>query len=164
MIHYSPPQVFVPPPPPTSGNLPSRARQPRHARRGPGPPAPTSLDTALPFPRAPSTQPLFSTGKGSSKNSGSIDPGPNLAPGVASTTCFSTHQLTPHQVTLVSRVKATKPRISMQQIIPSQVTPIRWVNAMEAPALPQSSPQPGPMINSSTSNPIPIATPVIGGN
>ena len=79
--------------------------------------------------------------------------------------CFSTLQVTPCLVTPVSRVKAPNRRISTQQITPGQVIPVSRVTAPEVPALPHPSPQSGPMISSSTSNPIiPRATPVIRAN
>ena len=67
-------------------------------------------------------------------------------------------------MTRVSRVKASNPRISTQQVTPGQVTPVRRVNAPEAPALPHPSPQSGTVLNSITCNPRPRATLVISAN
>ena len=103
-----------------------------------------SVDINLPTPPAPLTQPHLNTGSGSSSSmdTGSVDPGLNLDPGVASTPCIST-----------------------QQVTPCLVTPVSRVNASEASLLHNSSPmQLGPMIASITCNPTPGATPVISAN
>ena len=64
-------------------------------------------------------------------------------------------------MTRVSRVQASNPGISTQQVTPGQVAPVSRVNAPETPALSHHCPQSGPSISSTTSNPISRATPVI---
>ena len=108
-------------------------------------------------------------------DSGSVNPGPHLAPRAAPTPCFSTQQVTPCLVTPVSRVnasfstqqvtpclvtpvsrvKAPHPHLSTQQVTPHHVAPVSRVNTPEAPALLYPSPQSGPIISSTTSNPSP---------
>ena len=67
-----------------------------------------SVDINLPTPPDSLPQPHLHTGSGSRMDTSSIAPGPNLAPGVASTPCISTRQVT----------------ISTQQVTPCLVTPV----------------------------------------
>ena len=124
----------------TRPQAPARpSTRPRHDRFPPS--QHNSVDINLPTPHVPLTPPHFSTGSGSSMDTGSIEPGPNPAPGVASTPCISTLQGTP-----------------------GQVTPVTRVNASEASSFHNSSPQSCTVIASITCTSTPLATPVISAN
>ena len=101
-----------------------------------------------PPPPALSTQPLISMGSSSSSmDSGSVIPGPHSTPGVGSTPCFSTQQVTPCLVTPLSRVKAPNTYISSQQITQGQVIPVSQINATEAASLSSQSANTHPCSN-----------------
>ena len=104
-------------------------------------PGTNSVDINLPTTLAPLTKPHLNTGSGRSTDTGSVDPGPNPAPGVASTAC-----------------------ISALQVTPGQVTPVTRVNTSEASSLRYSSPQSGTVIAPITCISNPLATPVISAN